>query len=136
MELTYRVILDAEVADAFAPSSPFSLKKDLKEFRLKEQKDLANAIIDLLVLGPDRPSYAILTDRKVSVWAAKLRIPVNSSSKRDGIRVYVLVDSFERLGIVLGISRHSKNENDLTDYAKKWLAELVDCYIEQKKEEK
>ncbi len=79
-----------------------------------------------MICGQEHPRVCVL----------KIRIASENRGKRGGIRTYCLVIKLTRTIILLGITSHSKGQNDLTDWAKEMLKKLCDeIAIDIEKEE-
>jgi hypothetical protein len=134
--ISHHVLLDSNAILSTFPKDPLDPRKFDQKFKSNELAKIREECADGLKLGPRTKAYAIITDSSLPYQIVKLYVKIGNGGKRDGIRVYGLLDKTTNNYFVLGFTSHSRNENDLTDLAKKQLFDLVLSYkteIERKK---
>jgi hypothetical protein len=130
------VILDTQAIRLAFPENPLDPREFDRRFSANELDKIKRECAHGLLLGPGTRDYAIITNKSWSYQIVKLYIKIGNRGKIDGIRIYGLLDIMSHYYYVLGFTSHGRNQNDLTDHAKKKLFDLVSSYrteIERKK---
>ncbi len=140
----YNYLIDVETIEEFISKfdnkSPFSLKKEFKEYKKVNNFKNDSECVNLLALEIDSAlvmsdnSNIIYSCERYTIAIIKLRIKDESSNrgKSGGWRIIGLVDKIEKLFVLLSIYRHSSGKDDLSPYEKSQLRCFCDEYADSK----
>ncbi len=139
MNKVYEVVYDAEVIDSELSTKYFSLKRDLKQYKIGEQQliQLANDIADELKSGFISKSKTIIYNCFNTVLCIKMRCKDHKidKGKSSGYRVIILLDKQSSYAFILNIYKHKKRKDNLTEHEKQELKILANKYYKVRQEQ-